>query len=392
MNLYEYCSQARTRWVSFENSSGARGQAGMENQGAKGHPSERLHAGQSRTLIDIEGSGTICRIWMTASQRNPRVMRGMRLDFYWDGCDTPAISVPFGDFFGVGLGRRCPFESQLFTDPEGRSFNCFVPMPFRKSARIVVTNESDQDLWHLFYEIDLLMDVEHSDDALYFHTHWRRESPNELGKEFDILPKVSGRGRFLGCNLGVIANPIYEGAWWGEGEFKVWFGDDEHATLCGTGTEDHIGTGWGQGVYSHRTQGCTIADEKNAQWAFYRYHIDDPIFFDDACRAAMQSIGGRNVKAVRDLKDRGVPLIPVTVVPKSQSNELVKLMDLEQPVDLHAFEPDGWCNFLRQDDWSGTAYFYLDRPESGLPPLQPADVRMADLIAPDQSATKRADE
>jgi len=32
--------------------------------------------------------------------------------------------------------------------------------------------------------------------------------------------------------------------------------------------------------------------------------------------------------------------------------------------------------FERQDDWSGVAYFYLDKPENSLPPLASADARM----------------
>ena len=60
--------------------------------------------------------------------------------------------------------------------------------------------------------------------------------------------------------MGVIADVAYGAAWWGEGEVKCRFGRDEFPTLCGTGTEDYIGTGWGQGLYSHRTQGCLVAD------------------------------------------------------------------------------------------------------------------------------------
>ena len=35
--------------------------------------------------------------------------------------------------------------------------------------------------------------------------------------------------------------------------------------------------------------------------------------------------------------------------------------------------------FERSDDWSSTAYFYLDRPENGLPKLDPAEKRLAGL-------------
>src|SRR5579862_5229645 len=201
MRLYEKPIGVRTHWISFENASSDRAQAALENQGAKGHAFDSVMAGETKTLLDIEDSGTICRIWLTIGDRSPDMLRSLRLEMFWDGCDEPAVSSPLGDFFGVGLGRRVPFENELFSDPEGRSFNCFIPMPFRTGARVTLANESEKDLAHLFYDIDLLLDVEHPSDALYFHCSWRRESPNELGEEFTILPRVAGSGRFLGCNV-----------------------------------------------------------------------------------------------------------------------------------------------------------------------------------------------
>lgn len=390
MNLFEKPQGVETRWFSFENQEPGRGRAGLENKGAKGHAFDTLLAGETKTLLNIDGSGTICRIWLTISDRSPEMLRSLRFDLFWDHATTPAVSAPLGDFFGVGLGRRTPFECALFSDPEGRSFNCFIPMPFRTGARVTITNESERRLPHLFYDIDLLTNVTHTPETLYFHAHWRRESPNILGQEYLILPKVQGSGRFLGCNLGVIASADYEGAWWGEGEVKVRFGGEENPTLCGTGTEDYIGTGWGQGAYGNRTQGCLVADRERRHWAFYRYHIDDPIFFEDACEVSIQTIGGTDTAKVIDLQKRGVSLIPVSIDTAAEGGFLC-LMDLEQPVDLEAPEiPSGWCNFWRQDDWSSIAYFYLDRIENDLPALPPASLRSAGL-SPIDGSDSRAD-
>jgi len=302
MELFEKPQGVQTRWFSFENSGSGRAHAGLENAGAKGHAFDHLPAGETVTLAAVEGSGTLCRIWITVNDRSPEMLRSLRLEMFWDGSAQPAVSVPLGDFFGIAHGRRTPFENALFSDPEGRSFNCCIPMPFRSGARITLTNDSEKRLSHLFYDVDILLNVAHSPETLYFHALWRRESPNALGKDFTILPRVSGAGRFLGCNLGVIAHPGYKGSWWGEGEVKVRFGDDENPTLCGTGTEDYIGTGWGQGAYGHRTQGCLIADRENRQWAFYRYHIDDPIYFDDGCDVTIQTIGGSGKSHVIEMK------------------------------------------------------------------------------------------
>lgn len=365
MELFEKPQGVQTRWISFENTGAGRGHAGLENQGAKGHAFDTVAAGETKTLLDIAGSGAIRRIWVTISDRSSEMLRSLWIRMYWDGAQEPAVAAPIGDFFGIGLGRRTPFECALFSDPEGRSFNCFIPMPFRTAARITVTNESGKALPHLFYDVDLLLGVQHSPETLYFHAHWRRESPNALGEEFVILPYVHGNGRFLGCNLGIVTDPRYGGTWWGEGEVKCWFGADQNPTLCGTGAEDYIGTGWGQGVYAHRTQGCLIADKETREWAFYRYHIDDPIYFDEGCKISIQTMGGGGMSEVLEFQKQGVPLIPVSL--SDEKTPLLKLMDMPQPVDLtDPSLPQGWCNFWRQDDWSGTAYFYLDTPASTL--------------------------
>ena len=60
---------------------------------------------------------------MTVSDRSLKMLRGIRLDFYWEGATTPAVSAPLGDFSGIGLGEIVAFQSALFSSPEGRSFN-----------------------------------------------------------------------------------------------------------------------------------------------------------------------------------------------------------------------------------------------------------------------------
>ena len=385
MTLYAKPKGVQTRWSSFENPAAAQGAAALENAGAKGHAFDRLHAGETKPLLEIEASGLITRIWMTISDRSPEMLRSLKLEMFWEGEEKPAVSTPLGDFFGVGLGRRTPFKNALFSDPEGRSFNCTIPMPFRKQARITLTNDSDRDLIHLFYDVDLLTGIEHETDTLYFHTNWRRESPNSLGDDY-ILLKTEGSGRFLGCNVGVIANPAYQGSWWGEGEFKARFGGEEHPTLCGTGLEDYIGTGWGQGAYSHRTQGCLVADAKLGQWAFYRFHIEDPIYFDSGAVFSFQTIGGSGKSQVIEMQNRGVPLHPVSIDPGGMSI-FIKLNEQENPVDLQSPETaDGWVNFWRQDDWSSTAYYYSDSPEGSQPPLAPVAERTLGLNVAEETS------
>lgn len=371
IEIYKRSPGVETRWVSFENIDAAKGQGGKENLGAKGHAFDFLERGETKTLLDIEGSGTIRRIWMTMRPRNPEALRALRLDMFWDNAEEAAVSVPVGDFFCWILGRPTAFENELFSNPEARSFVCFVPMPFRSAARVTITNESDKDLSHLFYDIDLTLGEDH-EDSLYFHAHWRRERWTTLGEDFEILPKVEGDGRFLGCHIGVIVNPKNKG-WWGEGEVKVYLdGDTEFPTLVGTGAEDYIGTAWGQGVYAHRFQGCLVTDAKKGHYTFYRYHIPDPVYFQEDCRVTIQQIGGTQKKEVIQMLKDGVPVKPVSI----NNGGFTKLLDVSPALDLEDESlPDGWVNYYRQDDFSAVAFFYLDSPASNLPELAPVEER-----------------
>jgi hypothetical protein len=320
----------------------------------------------------------ITRMWFTINDRSTDTLRSLKINIFWDDAKTPAVSVPFGDFFCAMAEKPEAFESALFSNPEARSFNCYIPMPFRKSARLVITNETKSKLRLLFYDIDYILGVRHEKDVLYFHTSWRREKPTVLRRDFEILPKVKGAGRFLGTNIYVSANPIYTG-WWGEGEVKMFVdGDTLFPTIVGTGTEDYIGTGWGQDKFAHAYQGCLVCDKDKGRYMFYRYHVPDPVYFEKDIRITIQQMGGDSKTKVIEMQKKGVPLVPVSV---AYHDQFRRLFDLSQPVDLekHDSPMGAWTNYFRQDDVCAVAYFYLDKPENGLPALAPVEER---TIAP----------
>jgi len=373
-NLYIY-SDIETRWNSFENPSSGKGNAGSENRGAKGHPYDSLKAGESKELLNVEGSGIITRMWFTIRERSPQMLRSLRIEMFWDGESKPAVSAPFGDFFGNGLGRMTAHENALFASPEGRSFVSYIPMPFKSGARVVLTNDGTEDLTMVFYDINLVQTKEWNPGSLYFHCYWNRDTATIPGIDYMILPHTAGKGRFLGVNFGVMANPVYQKSWWGEGEVKMYLdGDTAMPTLVGTGTEDYIGTAWGQGAFINDFSGCLVADTEKDHWAFYRFHIPDPVMFRSDIRVTIQAMGGNMKPAVIEMLEKGAPLIPVTIQNKGN---FLRLMDMNQPVDLK--DPsliDGWTNFYRSDDWSSTAYFYLDKPANTLPKLAATGIRI----------------
>ena len=376
--IFEFDSNSSPRWSSFENITAGKGQGGKENNGAKGHPSNGIEPGETKVLLNVQGQGIVNRIWATIIDRSPEMLRSLKLEMFWDGETKPAVSVPFGDFFGIGLGQTARYHNVFFANPEGRSFLCFIPMPFKKSAKIQITNESTKRLSHLFFDINFERVEKWNSNYLYFHSFWSRDTASRLAEDFELLPSVRGKGRFLGVNVGLNANPIYENYWWGEGEVKMYIdGDKEFPTLVGTGTEDYIGTGWGQGEFFNDYSGCLIANKDSISWAFYRYHVPDPIYFRRDLKVTLQQMGGNRKDLVIALQNKGVPMIPVGIDDLKKVHPLYKKGTV---VKLNAPGlPEGFSNFYRSDDVSATAYFYLDQPSTSLPGMQSLDIRLYKL-------------
>lgn len=375
--LFKMRSNVSSRLISFENMSGEKGNGGKENNGAKGHATETILPGATRAIVDYKGVGIIQRMWFTISERSPEVLRSIRLKIFWEGAEKPAVDVPFGDFFGIGLGQKRPFESVFFSDPEGKSFNCFIPMPFRKQVKILFVNESKLNV-NLFYDVDVLETLQHSDDVLYFHAYWNRKTANTLGKDFEILPTIKGKGRFLGTNIGVITDSLYKGTWWGEGEVKMFIDNDtQYPTINGTGTEDYVGAAWGLGTFNHQYQGCLIADNKAGYFAFYRYHVPDEIYFTKSIKVTLQEMGGTSLEIARELHEKGVKMKPVIANSKTGYLKL-NAMKFPPIITDDQFRPGGVL-FYRVDDYSATSYFYLDKPTNDLPALQPLAERIYNL-------------
>ncbi|MHB9034219.1 MAG: glycoside hydrolase family 172 protein [Anaerolineae bacterium] len=372
-DLFHLPKRVETRWASMENPLAQPGTAGSANYGRKGSPCRGIKAGDSFILAQASGtSGMVRRIWVTISERTPALLRGLVLRICWDGQAKPAVEAPLGDFFGLALGRNAAFENAWFDNPEGRSFNCRIPMPFRTGFRMTVSNESGSDLGAFFYDVDFTVGDEYDDSAGYFHCHFHRESPTTLLHDFEILPLVKGRGRFLGCTIGVIADTeTYGAAWWGEGEVKAYLdGDSALPTLCGTGTEDFIATGWGQGQFAHMWHGCPVADHARMQYSFYRLHGPDPVYFHKSARVTIQQIGGWQVKlALKHMREHN---INAYLAPGDGKNWLTQ----EQ---VAAMNPEGFFLYERQDDWCATSYFYLDNSVDSLRAIQPYAERVAGL-------------
>ncbi len=326
-----------SRSISWENRTGAPGAGGKAGGGRKGSPAVRdIAEGATVTLMDIDGCGVIRHIWMTVSSREPKALRNLILRMYWDGEKIPSVEVPLGDFFGLAHGHAVELSSAWTTMPRARGFNCFFPMPFSKHAKVTIQNDTGKKLGAIYFQIDYELMPSFAQNVGRFHAQFRRQNPTTTLEDFVIVDNVSGPGMYVGTVIGI--RPL-EGNWWGEGEIKFYMdGDTEFPTICGTGTEDYLCTGYGMGLYQTPYHGCPLyhyhnsAEYPHGLIGMYRWHVLDPIRYRRSLKVTIQQIGWKG---------------------------------------------KGLCE--RADDWCSVAYWYQQEPHNPFPELPDRAARSADI-------------
>ncbi len=305
-------TDAQTRSISAENTSGAKGEGGKAIEGPGKAPARDLGQGwkiapcivvtgnMKYELASIEGPGVIQHIWITTHFMN---WRKLILRVYWDDEKTPSIETPLGDFFCMGWNEHSNVNSiPVAVNPSG-GLNCYWPMPFRKKARITIENLTPDEIGALYYQISYSLEPV-PDNAGYLHAQFRRSNPLPYKEVHTLLDGVKGKGQYVGTYLAWQTNNT---GWWGEGEIKFFMdGDKEFPTICGTGTEDYFGGAWcfeqPPGTYQtystpylgfHQHAGGDGQTKSGRRFGMYRWHIMDPIRFHEDLKVTIQALGWR---------------------------------------------------------------------------------------------------
>lgn len=301
-NIYRL-SDAKSRSISAENFTGAKGMGGMATKGSgewdarllgrgwKVSPSVVIKPHTMFTIAEIDGPGSIQQIWMTEAGN----WRNSILRFYWDDETSPSVEVPLGDFFCMGWGGFPTMQSLAVCVNPASGFNCYWPMPFRKKCRITMENIDDNEIT-LYYQVNyILTDV--LDDAAYFHTQFRRVKKLPYKTDYVLVDNIKGKGQYVGT---YIATEVKDDGWWGEGEVKFFMdGDTDFPTICGTGAEDYFCGSWGFGPKKLNTEFCSpyaglpqlISGKGFLRISLYRWHITDPVRFENDLKVTIQDLG-----------------------------------------------------------------------------------------------------
>ena len=349
-------SDARSRSISPENFSGAVGQGGRATEGTgarsaeglglgwKVSPSVWIEPGETFTLADIEGPGAIQQIWMTL--KTP-MFRHVILRIYWDDQPHPSVECPVGDFFAMGWESFAQVSSLAVCVNPGRGFNCYWEMPFRKRARMTLTNLSDAQVT-CYYQVNYTL-TEVPADCAYFHARFRRTNPLPFKQDYTIVDGIEGRGHYVGTYM---AWGVNNSGWWGEGEIKFFMdGDTDFPTICGTGTEDYFCGAYNFDIgnlepgrpraytefttpYAGMPQVIRPDGTYRSQTRFgmYRWHVMDPVRFRERLRVTIQALGWRKDRRYLPLQDdiasvaywyQTLPSVPFPALPDRDYLEVI---------------------------------------------------------------------
>ncbi len=306
----------------------------------------KIPSGGTITLLDDSGPGIITHIWITIASPEQYHLKKLVLHMYWDGEVSPSVEAPIGDFFGLGLGDYFQFHSIPLSVAPDKALNCFFPMPFRKRARITVTNQGSEGVDAFYFNIDY-QSLHHDfpADTMYFHAQYRQATPargwtnqwdsndtpavtakkNLDGENNYVWLEATGQGHFVGVTMSILQN---QDGWWGEGDDMFFVDGEKLPSINGTGSEDYFLGAWDFGghPFSYDLYGAPVVGTELAgsRSSVYRFHLDSPIPFTKSLRATIEH---------------------------------------------------GHANH-RSDNFFSVAYWYQQEPHAEFPPLPPVELRL----------------
>jgi hypothetical protein len=296
------------------------------------------------TIADIKGPGVITMIHFALPHRSIadpqyKMNRDTLIQMFWDDEAEPSVNVPMVDFFCDPMGQRDAVNSALVNKKRG--WNGYFPMPFRKSARILLVYQGPEvpgeRLWGLMpcYSYVIWRSLEQiPPDEGYFHAQWRQEAVLTGKTDYAAL-ETRGRGKFIGWNItsripGAPNCPV-------DMNEKFYIDGESNPSIEFQGIEDSFGFSWGFPPEGENLFALT------GYWPFmksgamaYRWFISDAISFDKSLKIAI-GYGEKEDPMFRDQYSR-----PGTEI-----------------------------------QFSSTCYWYQTEPHAAFPPMLAAEQRAA---------------
>jgi hypothetical protein len=241
-----------------------------------------IKAGESRTIFKINKPGSLVGLRIKLTPYTKETFFDANMKIFWDGNDKPSVDLPLGYLFGSGGKDFVGTAEQVFEKSltnllfgfsrETGSVYTYWPMPFWKSARIVVENRSGHDIEPLACEVMFKPSSVRSyprDNTGYFCAKRNTDGdPDGLGYR-GVAFEETGRGH-------VVGKVFYTEKYDMDGDEFTYIDDSQTPQIHGSGTEDDHNQGWAGRACQLPLWGALVNGYNGA----YRIYLNDCYVFN----------------------------------------------------------------------------------------------------------------
>ncbi|MBN2271171.1 MAG: DUF2961 domain-containing protein [Sedimentisphaerales bacterium] len=189
-----------------------------------------LNPGARDSLFELDGPAVIYEIQLRVDKPE-----GIWVEMLWDGSKNPQVSAPIGPFFACAdSGRPSQDVAGLWTGFADGAYYCYLPMPFRRKAKIAVRSEAKTSA-SIEAKIRYRLEEVLNSDAVFCTHRYDYPSP-PLGRDYCVAD-LKGAGQFVGL---VMDRPGHM-----EGDDSFFIDGEKQPSIHGTGTEDYFNFAWG---------------------------------------------------------------------------------------------------------------------------------------------------
>jgi len=311
-----------------------------------------IEPGTTGIVWEHTGSGTLASFSLQVEpaeraawtrEQEGDLINALLLRIRYDDATTDSIDVPLGAFFANAWDRRAFGAAWMTSGPAG--YACRLPMPFARSIRISLHNRAAAPVTVHFSPVH--HDQRRVQDG-YLHAEYRRSGPD---KGNHLITRVEGRGKYLGCFLGVTG--LGKSWWILEGDERIWVDTATAPAWHGTGLEDYFNGGW---YYRGSVFGAFSGNFDRAPFRVgqFRHHMSDPVTFSSLFHMEFERMNDEQTGAPvsgffesvaywyqdRPSTATPQPLLfadrPRIAFPNDQATFMLQLTELERANDIEA--------------------------------------------------------
>lgn len=264
--------------------------APLQPIGAIGKGQQVLGGNREAVLFEHQGRGCLNHFWFGG---NFKGVENTRIRYYVDGEEKPSIDMELYLGHGIGFGDNHAPWATRYVGKIGKGNGIYnnYPVPFGKSIRVTAQRAAKADdnpmIWWIIRGAEnqpaRLAGRELPESARLKLTRLENYVAKPL-EEFDLV-KVPGKGALFQVTIAAEAvdSPKHN---YLEACMRVYLGNNDKPLMLSSGLEDYfLGTYYfDTGLYHADIAGLTHFDPQAGRFSAYRFHDDDPLFFEDGFR------------------------------------------------------------------------------------------------------------